>query len=149
MAIFYDRQDTRFALRDRRAVTAWIKECAALFSREAGQLSIVFCSDSYLLEINRRYLQHDYFTDIITFDYSEDEYLAGDLIISIDTVRSNAREFGVTFHVELRRVMIHGVLHLAGFKDKSEKDSKAMRRMEDECLALWDRKYAKEHRIKG
>lgn len=147
MAIFYDRQDTRFVLRDRRAVTAWIKECAALFSKEIGQLSIVFCSDSYLLEINCQYLQHDYFTDIITFDYSEGKYLAGDLIISVDTVRSNAREFEVMFHVELRRVMIHGVLHLAGIKDKSEKDSRSMRRMENKCLALWDQKYSKEVKI--
>jgi len=141
MAIFYDRQDTKFMLRGRRKVSAWINECAGLFSKEVSELSIVFCSDDYIFNINRQYLQHDYFTDIITFDYSEGESLAGDLIISIDTVKQNAREFSVTFHVELLRVMIHGVLHLAGFKDKSPKDAKVMREMEDRCLGVWFSKY--------
>ena len=138
MAIFYDRQDTNFVLRNRRQVSTWIKECAMHFDKRIGGLSIVFCSDSYLLDVNRRYLRHDYFTDIITFDYSEGEFLSGDLIISIDSVRSNAREYGVMFHVELLRVMIHGVLHLAGLKDKTKKESEEMRKAENECLRLWD-----------
>ena len=144
MAIFYHRQDTRFVFRDRRRVSAWIKECAGLFLKEIGDLSIVFCSDDYVLKVNRQYLQHDYFTDIITFDYSEGDVLAGDLIISTDSVKSNACEFGVMFHVELLRVVVHGVLHLAGLKDKSKIEAAEMRRAEEKCLSLWYEKYAGE-----
>ena len=144
MAIFYQRQDTKFVFQNRRRVSAWVKECAGLFSKEVGCLSIVFCSDDYILKINRQYLRHDSFTDIITFDYSEGEILSGDLIISIDSVRSNARKFDTIFHMELLRVIIHGVLHLAGLKDKNKFDATEMRKAEERCLGLWIEKYDSE-----
>lgn len=136
MAIVYDKCDTSFTLRGKRAVSEWIKRCVLAEGRVVGDIVIVFCSDSYILETNRQYLNHDYYTDIITFDYSQDEILSGDLIISVDTVRSNAKEYGVTFHVELMRVIIHGVMHLAGYKDKSEEEAVVMRSKEDAALAL-------------
>lgn len=100
-----------------------------------GEINVVFCSDPYLLGVNRQYLRHDYYTDIITFDYREDWVLAGDLFISVDTVRANAEEYNVMFHVELLRVIIHGVMHLAGYKDKTKPDAAKMRERENHYLA--------------
>lgn len=100
-----------------------------------GHLSFVFCSDEHLLKVNQQFLQHDYFTDIITFDYAEGNRVSGDLMISIDRVKDNASTLNIPFEVELNRVMIHGVLHLLGFKDKTPKESDKMRRLEGEALA--------------
>lgn len=135
MAIIYDTRDSKFNLRQRRKVSAWIENSIKGEKKRAGDIVIVFCSDNYILEMNRQYLQHDYFTDIITFDYSEGKVLSGDLIISIDTVKSNARELKQKFHTELLRVMIHGVLHLVGYGDKSEEESIVMRAKEDFWIA--------------
>ena len=103
---------------------------------ELGAISFIFCNDDYLLDVNRKYLNHDYYTDIITFDYREGDILSGDIFISLDTVRSNAKEFGSTFKDELHRVIVHGVLHLIGFNDKSEEESLVMRENENKCLEL-------------
>lgn len=103
-----------------------------------GDISYIFCSDDYLLEINKQYLNHDYYTDVITFDYCEDGVISGDIFISVDTIKSNAQEYSVTFEKELQRVMIHGVLHLVGYKDKQEDDQKVMRSKEDEYLKLFE-----------
>jgi rRNA maturation RNase YbeY len=100
-----------------------------------GHLSFVFCSDDHLLKVNQQFLQHDYFTDIITFDYTEGDRVSGDLMISIDRVKDNAIALNIPFEIELRRVMIHGVLHLLGFKDKSPKESEKMRLLEADALA--------------
>ena len=99
-------------------------------------MGYIFCSDEKILEVNRQYLQHDYYTDIITFDYSEGDRISGDIFISIDTVRSNAEKYGTNFDDELHRVIIHGILHLCGLKDKSEADSKKMRKAEDKALSI-------------
>lgn len=103
-----------------------------------GDISYIFCSDDYLLEINKQYLNHDYYTDVITFDYCENGVISGDIFISVDTIKSNAQEYSVTFEKELQRVMIHGVLHLVGYKDKQDDDQKVMRSKEDEYLQLFE-----------
>ena len=104
--------------------------------RRVGDISIIFCSDNYILDVNMRYLQHDYFTDIITFDYCEGDRLSGDLFISIDSVRENALYYGAEFGDELNRVMVHGLLHLIGYDDHTEEEKKVMRAKEDYYLSL-------------
>jgi rRNA maturation RNase YbeY len=116
----------------------WIKNASISEGYEVSQLNYIFCSDEYLLEINKQYLDHDYFTDIITFDNSEeDNKLEGDIYISVDRVRENAETFHSDFDTELRRVLIHGLLHLAGYEDSDEGLKKAMRAKEDEYLRLF------------
>jgi probable rRNA maturation factor len=115
----------------------------ALFRREKkalAELSFIFCSDPYLLEINRQFLQHDFYTDIITFPLSDPgQPISGEIYISVDRVRENAAAFGSSLKKELLRVIFHGALHLCGYKDKSSKDEKLMRKMEEKYLALYDR----------
>lgn len=116
----------------------WLKNASISEGYELSQLNYVFCSDEYLLEINKQYLDHDYFTDIITFDNSEeDNQLEGDIYISVDRVRDNAATFHTDFDTEMRRVLIHGLLHLAGHDDTSEALKTAMRAKEDEYLRLF------------
>lgn len=129
--------DRSFSLRERSRLKSFI---VSLFRREGKaleSLSYVFCSDQYLLQINRDYLQHDYYTDIISFDLSEGKNTVGEIYISIDRVRDNAREFGSPFYQELHRVIFHGALHLCGYKDKSNKDQVLMRKKEDQALSLY------------
>lgn len=102
--------------------TEWIKAVAATYEKRVGEIAYIFCSDEKILEVNRQYLQHDYYTDIITFDYCEGNRLSGDLFISLDTVRTNAEQFGSDYETELHRVIIHGILHLCGINDKGPAD---------------------------
>ncbi len=102
----------------------------------AAGIAIILCSDEYLLDINKKFLSHDYYTDIITFDYTEGKRISGELYISIDRVKENAKQLGVSFPNELHRVMIHGVLHLCGYKDKTRKDREMMRTKEDQKLKM-------------
>lgn len=134
--ISYYFQDTDFKFRDRRKTNEWLKLAAESEIRRIGNISIIFCSDNYVLDINQKYLQHDYFTDIITFDYCEGDRLSGDLFISVDSVRENSIEFGTEFKDELNRVIIHGLLHLVGYDDHTEKDIKLMRSKENYYLSL-------------
>lgn len=134
--ISYYFQDTDFKFRDRRKTNEWLKLAAESEIRRIGNISIIFCSDNYVLDINQKYLQHDYFTDIITFDYCEEDRLSGDLFISVDSVRENSVEFGTEFKDELNRVIIHGFLHLVGYDDHTEKDIKLMRSKENYYLSL-------------
>ena len=136
--ISYYFQDTDFKFRDRRRTNEWLKLAAESEIRRIGNISIIFCSDNYVLDINQKYLQHDYFTDIITFDYCEGDRLSGDLFISVDSVRENSVEFGTEFKDELNRVIIHGLLHLVGYDDHTEKDIKLMRSKENYYLSLRD-----------
>ncbi|MEG1634043.1 MAG: rRNA maturation RNase YbeY [Rikenellaceae bacterium] len=131
MAVTFSSTDIKFACKNKRILASFIKEMICSHAMKCGDISVVFCSDEKILEINRQYLKHDYYTDIITFDYSENGTLSGDLMISIDTVRSNAKEFGVDFLNELHRIIIHGTLHLIGLKDKQPKDQKIMRENEN------------------
>lgn len=134
--ISYYFQDTDFVFRDRRKTGEWLKIAAESEIFRIGDISIIFCSDNYILDINQKFLQHDYFTDIITFDYCEGDRLSGDLFISIDSVRENALEFGTEFKDELNRVIIHGLLHLIGYDDHTEADIRIMRSKEDYYLSL-------------
>lgn len=106
-------------------------------NRTLGEINYIFCSDDYLLNINKQYLNHDYYTDVISFDYSEDNIISGDIFISVDTVRDNAKEYDVEFEKELARVMVHGVLHFIGYKDKTDEDAKLMRQKENQYLPLF------------
>lgn len=115
---------------------SWLSKVASREGFDLGEITLIFCSDTYLLEMNKNHLNHDYYTDIITFDYSEDTTLSGDLFISIDRVKENATENGVMFHVELNRVVVHGTLHLMGYNDKSDDEQKQMTEMEDWALGL-------------
>lgn len=117
-------------------LVSWINKVVESENKILGELSYVFCSDEYLLDMNREHLNHDYYTDIITFDYCFENIVSGDLFISLDRVEENAKEFSITFQDELDRVCVHGVLHLCGYKDKSEADEILMRQKEDEKLKL-------------
>lgn len=134
--ISYYFQDTDFTFRERRKTNEWLKLAAESEIFRIGDISIIFCSDNYILDINQKFLQHDYFTDIITFDYCEGDRLSGDLFISVDSVRENAVEFGTEFKDELNRVIIHGLLHLIGYDDHTEEDIKMMRSKENYYLSL-------------
>ena len=134
--ISYFFEDTDFQFKNRTINNRWLRLVAESEIRRIGQISIIFCSDNYILDVNQQYLQHDYFTDIITFDYCEGDRLSGDLFISVDTVRENALEYGTEFIDELNRVIVHGILHLIGYDDYSDEDIAVMRKKEDYYLSL-------------
>ncbi len=121
---------------DQAKVRDWIKEVAATYQKKVGEIAYFFCDDEKILEVNRQYLQHDYYTDIITFDYCEGNKLSGDLFISLDTVRSNSELFGTDYNTELHRVIIHGVLHLCGINDKGPGEREIMEAAENRALEL-------------
>ena len=120
----------------RRETSVWIETVAAIYDRRIGEIGYMFVDDEKILEINREYLGHDYYTDIITFDYDERDVLNGDIVISVDTVRSNAEQFGKSFDDELHRVIIHGILHLCGINDKGPGERELMEAAEDRALTL-------------
>lgn len=136
--ITYTTEDVKMPVFPKRKTSAWIKRVAALHGKTVGDIAYIFCSDEKILDVNRMYLQHDYYTDIITFDYSEDNMISGDLFISLDTIRTNAEKFAVTYDSELYRVIIHGVLHLCGIDDKAPGARAVMERYENEALQLLD-----------
>ncbi|MDR3328874.1 MAG: rRNA maturation RNase YbeY [Prevotellaceae bacterium] len=115
----------------------WVQQTVEREGKRLGAIAYIFCSDAHLLSINKAYLHHSYYTDVITFDYSEGTLLAGDIFISLDTVALNAKDYGATFDNELHRVMIHGVLHLCGYADASDAERDTMRQKEDNCLAAY------------
>lgn len=121
---------------DELALRNWIVEVANRHGRRVGCLTYVFCDDEYILQTNRQFLGHDYYTDIITFDYSNSHRIAGDMVISLDTVRTNAEALGASFDTELLRVIIHGVLHLCGINDKGPGEREIMEQHENEALAI-------------
>ena len=134
MAIHYFAEETQVPAIKKREISRWIKAVAATYGKTTGEISYIFCNDSRILEVNRQYLQHDYYTDIITFDYTEGNRISGDIFISLDTVKSNAQEYGQRFEDELHRIIIHGILHLCGIKDKGEKERQQMTRCENQAL---------------
>ena len=115
----------------------WIENVINSENKSLGEISYIFCDDEYLLEINKQYLNHDYYTDIISFDYTENEFVSGDIFISIDRVKENASDYGVSFDNELKRVVIHGILHFCGYKDKSQDEERMMRLKEEEKINLF------------
>ena len=134
--IRYFSEDIKFVLKDKLSNNRWLKMVAGSEIRTIGDINIIFCSDNYILDVNMRYLQHDYFTDIITFDYCEGKKLSGDLFISIDSVRENALAYGAEFDEELHRVMVHGLLHLIGYDDHTPEEEKQIHEKEDYYLKL-------------
>lgn len=132
--IKYFSEGTDFEFKGKLENNRWLRSVAESESKKIGDLNIIFCSDPYILDVNIKYLGHDYYTDIITFDYVEGGVLSGDLFISIDTVRDNAAFYGAEFPVELKRVMVHGLLHLIGYDDHTPDEQKQMRAKEDYYL---------------
>lgn len=120
----------------KRDTTAWIRRVAATYGRKIGEVGYLFCDDEKILKVNREYLQHDYYTDIITFDYNEGKQINGDLVISLDTVKSNAQLFNKPYEEELYRVIIHGILHLCGINDKGPGEREIMEAAENAALAM-------------
>ena len=135
MAIQFSFQ-TNYPLKSRTKIKQWIKQVIEAKGKKTGNITYIFCDDEYLLEVNKQYLQHDYYTDVITFDYVENDLISGDIFISTDRVRENALAFGSSETEELHRVIIHWALHLLGLKDKSEKEASQMRQAENEALKL-------------
>jgi len=132
----YFTEDTNFAFKYKLLTKKWLKAVAQNETKAIGDINIIFCSDNYVLDVNKQYLQHDYFTDIITFDYCEGNLLSGDLFISVDCVRDNSSFYCTDFENELNRVIVHGVLHLIGYDDHCDDDIKMMRYKEDYYLKL-------------
>lgn len=122
---------------DERKVTRWIRSVAAHYGFSVGNINYIFCSDERELEVNRQFLGHDYYTDVITFDYTSGKTLNGDIFISLETVRSNAEMMGVSFDAELLRIIIHGILHLTGQGDKTPETKAQMTEKEEKALAKW------------
>ena len=136
--ISYHFEDTAFVFKGKSLNNKWLRLVAESEIRRIGDISIIFCSDNYILDVNQTYLQHDYFTDIITFDYCEGDKLSGDLFISVDSVMENSVEYGTEFKDELNRVIVHGILHLIGYDDHNKKDIEVMRKKENYYLSLRD-----------
>lgn len=134
--ITYNCEGVKMPNIKKRETTAWIKAVASEYGRKVGEIGYMFVDDEKILEVNREYLGHDYYTDIITFDYCEGNTLHGDIFVSLDTVRSNAAEFGATFDNELHRILIHGILHLCGQADKTPEARAEMTRKENDALTL-------------
>ena len=129
--------ELEFTIENETLIADWLSEVILSENKKEGEINYIFCNDDYLLEINQQYLDHDTLTDIISFDYSIGNELHGDVFISIERVRENATDFKVSFEEELKRVLVHGVLHYCGYKDKTEEDEKAMRLKEDEKIKMF------------
>jgi rRNA maturation RNase YbeY len=135
MAIFFHTIDVEPRLKHKIALKRWINDCILAENKKTGNINIIFCSDNHLLEMNRTHLEHDYYTDIITFDFTHNNVISGDLYVSIDRIKDNAIKNSVTLENETYRVIIHGVMHLCGYKDKTKKDIEMMREKEAACLS--------------
>ncbi len=134
--ITYSSENVKLPAIKRRETTAWIRRVAATYGRKVGEVGYMFVDDERILEVNREYLGHDYYTDIITFDYDEADVINGDLVISLDTVRTNAEKFGKDYDEELHRVIIHGILHLCGINDKGPGEREIMEAAENKALSM-------------
>jgi len=147
MPVHFHREQTSYQIRQKNNLKSWIRETILSEKKEESDINIILCSDDYLLEVNREYLQHDYYTDIITFDYVEGLLISGDLFISIDRIKENAKKENVPCETELRRVIIHGLLHLAGYKDKKKEDIKIIREKENFYLDMYKSMFHVEHKL--
>ena len=136
MAIAFYAEDTKLPAIKKRAVGNWVKEVAATYGKKVGDISYIFCSDEKILEVNRQYLQHDYYTDIISFDDRGGAMMSGDLFISLDTVKTNSEAFNTPYNEELHRTIIHGILHLCGINDKGPGEREIMEANENKALAI-------------
>jgi len=129
--------ETDFTLENEEAISSWLSKVVVSEDKKLGEINYIFCDDNYLLKINLEYLNHDTLTDIISFDYSMGNELNGDVFVSIERVQDNANDFKVSFEEELKRVLVHGILHYCGYKDKTKEDEQLMRSKEDEKLAMF------------
>ena len=136
MAVTYQTEGIKMPDIKKRETTEWIKAVAATYEKRIGEIAYIFCSDEKILEVNRQYLQHDYYTDIITFDYCEGNRLSGDLFISLETVKTNSEQFNTPYEEELHRTIIHGILHLRGINDKGPGEREIMEAAENKALAM-------------
>ena len=134
--ITYNTDGVKMPSIKKRENTAWVKAVAASYGKRVGEIAYIFVDDEKILEVNRQYLGHDYYTDIITFDYCEGDVISGDLVVILDTVGTNAEQVGATYEEELHRVIIHGILHLCGINDKGPGEREIMEAAEDKALAL-------------
>ena len=134
--ISYNTVNVKMPAIRRRDTSAWVKAVAASYGKKVGEIAYIFVDDEEILRVNREYLQHDYYTDIITFDYTEGDTISGDLFISLDTVRTNAEQFDKPYEEELHRVIIHGILHLCGINDKGPGEREIMEAAENKALTL-------------
>ena len=138
MAVTFQAENISFPKIKKRTTTKWIKSIADKYGKQIGNIGYLFCTDEKILEVNNQFLNHNFYTDIITFDYSENNIISGDIFISLDTVLSNSQKYQTRYDEELHRVIIHGILHLCGLKDKSEDEIKEMRKAEEEALSTLD-----------
>ena len=134
--ISYQNEGIKMPNIKKRETTAWIRRVAATYNKKVGDVGYIFCNDERILEVNREYLQHDYYTDIITFDYTEGDTISGDLFISLDTVKTNSEQFGTPYDEELHRTIIHGILHLCGINDKGPGEREIMEAAENRALSI-------------
>jgi len=145
MAIYIHQENTKFHVKQKRQIKRWLSELIIHKQHEVGEINIILRTDDELLAMNQEVLNHDTYTDIITFNYNIDTEINGDLFISIDRIKENALKFAVPIEIELHRVMAHGVLHLIGYNDKNAKDQKIMKEQEDSALALYESLFHVKH----
>lgn len=136
MAIAFYSEEVELPAINQEAVSSWVREVTKTYGKKTGDISYIFCSDEKILEVNRQYLQHDYYTDIITFDYTEGNKISGDLFISLDTVKTNSDTFHTPYNEELHRIIIHGILHLCGINDKAPGEREIMEANENKALSI-------------
>jgi rRNA maturation RNase YbeY len=136
MSIHFFNEDLPLPKLKKRLTANWLKEVILFEGKRVGEVSFIFCSDAYLLDVNKKFLDHDYYTDVITFDYVEGNVISGDIFISLDRISENANSLNISFLDELNRIMVHGVLHLLGYKDKSKEDKNLMTEREDYFIKL-------------
>ena len=135
--ITYQTEDIAMPPIKKRETTEWVKQVAASYGKKVGEIAYIFCSDEKILEVNRQYLEHDYYTDIITFDYTEGNRISGDMFISLETIQTNAEQFADNdYQRELHRVIIHGILHLCGINDKGPGEREIMEQAENQALSI-------------
>jgi rRNA maturation RNase YbeY len=136
MSVIYQAEGIRIPAFQKKNITSWIKAVTESYGKKIGEIAYIFCSDEKILEINQQYLQHDYYTDIITFDYTEGDKISGDIFISPNTVKINAESYRTEYEEELQRVIIHGILHLCGINDKEPGEREIMEKSENQALGL-------------
>ncbi len=137
MPVYFHTEGVSFVFKNKKAVSSWLSSVVKSFKQEVGTLNFIFCTDEYLLTINKSYLNHNHYTDIITFDYCEENKVSGDLFISIERVKEYSLKNNIEFNNEIHRVIVHGVLHLCGLNDKTEREKEKMRAQENKFLALF------------
>lgn len=139
MSVYFHNEENTYVLLRKKPIKAWLKDVINLNDKLLGTINIIFCNDKYLLEVNKKHLQHDYYTDIITFNFCNNNTISGDLFISIERIKDNSKNNNLLFVNELHRVIVHGVLHLCGFNDKTKTEEEKMRQLEDHFLKILNR----------